>query len=67
MYKMSMIDPIVLLWRSPSLFRWDRLIFEIYLLVDHSKMLVFITAFQIFFSVLNEVHQFLFQQRSSLV
>jgi len=32
MYKMSMIDPIVLLWRSPSLFRWDRLIFEIYLL-----------------------------------
>jgi len=29
---MSMIDSIVLLWRSPSLFRWGRFIFEIFLL-----------------------------------
>jgi len=33
---MSMIDSMVLFWRSPSFFTWNRLIFEIYLLVDHS-------------------------------
>jgi len=33
---MSMIDSIVLLWRSPSLFNWDRFIFEIFLLVHHT-------------------------------
>jgi len=39
----------------------------VYLLVDHSKMLVFIKALQKFFSALNEVHQFLSQWHSSLV
>jgi len=30
--KMSMTDSIDLLWPSPSLFRWDRFIFETFLL-----------------------------------
>jgi len=36
--KMSMTDSIDLLWPSPSLFRWDRFIFETFLLVDHSAV-----------------------------
>jgi len=44
-------------------------IFEMYLLVDHSKMLVFIKVFQKVFLVLYEVNHSLFlsQRRSSLV
>jgi len=43
-------------------------IFEIYLLVDHSKILVFNKALpKSFFSSLNKAHQFFSQQRSSLI
>jgi len=48
---MSMIDSIVLLWRSPSLFRWDRFCFwNIFNRRSYcSKLLVFIKALQMFF------------------
>jgi len=67
--KMSMIYFIILLWRSPSLFRWDRFIFDMFLLVDHTVVKCWCLSrhLQIFFSALNEVHQFLSQRRSALV
>jgi len=59
---MSMIDSIVLLWRwrNPSLFRWNRFIFEIFLFVDHTVVNWCLSRhLQIVFSALNEIHQFL--------
>jgi len=58
---MSMIDSIDLLWRSPSLFRWDRFVFEIFLLVDHTVVKYWCLSLfiKIVFSALNEVNQFL--------
>jgi len=50
---MDMIDSIVLLWRSSSLSDETCFIFEIYLIVDHSKMLVYIKVLQKNFSALD--------------
>jgi len=54
---MSMINSVVSLWRSPSLFRWDRFIFDILFLVDHTVVKCWCLSrhLQILFSALNEV------------
>jgi len=66
---MSMIDSMVLLWRSPSLFRWDRFIFDIFVLVDHTVVKCWCLSrhLETFFSALNEVRQFLSQRCGALV
>ena len=66
--KTSMIDSIVLLWCSPSLFRWNRSILEKFLLVDHTELKCWYLSrhLQIIFSPLKEVHQFLSQRHSAL-
>jgi len=41
-------DSIVLLWRSPSLFRWIMFIFEMHLLVGHSEIVVYKALLNVF-------------------